>query len=117
MLKKTIPAPESKRKFFRKINEVVDPPYLIETQLDSYHWFIKEGLKELLQEVSPIVSFNSELELDFFDYYLDKAKYDEETSKKKNVSYEAPLRCKVRFYNKGPKRPKNRKCTLASFLL
>jgi DNA-directed RNA polymerase subunit beta len=115
MLKKTIPVPEPKRKFFRKINEVVDPPYLIETQLDSYHWFIKEGLKELLQEVSPIVSFNGELELDFFDYYLDKAKYDEETSKKKNVSYEAPLRCKVRFYNKSTKDTKEQEVYFGEF--
>jgi DNA-directed RNA polymerase subunit beta len=103
MPKTIIPAPQAERKFFRKINEVMDPPYLIETQLDSYHWFVKEGLKELLQEVSPIMSFNGELELDFFDYYLDKAKYDEETSKKKNVSYEAPLRCKVKLYNKSTK--------------
>ncbi len=103
MPKTTIPVPAKERKFFRKVNEVMDPPYLIETQLDSYHWFIRDGLKELLQEVSPIVSFNGELELDFFDYYLDKPKYDEETSKKKNVSYEAPLRCKVKLYNKATK--------------
>jgi len=88
------------RKYFRKINEITAPPYLIETQIDSYTWFIEEGLKELLKEISPIISFNKELELDFTDYYLDKPKYDEEMSKKKNVSYEAPLRCKVKLTNK-----------------
>jgi DNA-directed RNA polymerase subunit beta len=103
MPKKTIPTLAPERKFFGEINEVMEAPYLIETQLDSYNWFIREGLKELLEEVSPITSFNGELELEFFDYYLDKAKYDEETAKKKNVSYEAPLRCKVRFFNKTTK--------------
>ena len=88
------------RKYFRKANEVIKPPYLIKTQIDSYKWFIEEGLKDLLEEISPVVSFNKELELDFINYYLDKPKYDEETSKNKNVSYESPLRCNVKLTNK-----------------
>ena len=91
------------RKCFRKINEVIEPAYLIETQIQSYTWFIEKGLKDLLKEISPIISFNKELSLDFTDYYLDKPKYDEETSKKKNVSYEAPLRCNIKLTNKKTK--------------
>ena len=91
---------KSDRKYFGQTKDVIDIPYLIELQLNSYDWFVKEGLKELLKEVSPIISFNKELELDFVDYYLDKEKYDEETAKKKNISYEAPLRCKIRLTNK-----------------
>ena len=91
---------KSDRKYFGQTKDVIDIPYLIELQLNSYDWFVKEGLKELLKEVSPIISFNKELELDFIDYYLDKEKYDEETAKKKNISYEAPLRCKIRLTNK-----------------
>jgi len=117
MSKTTVPTLQSERKYFRKINEAMTPPYLIETQLDSYSWFIREGLKELLKEVSPITSFNGELELDFFDYYLDKAKYDEETSKKKNVSYEAPLRCKVRLVNKSTKDVKEQEVYFGEFPL
>ena len=88
------------RKCFRKIDKAMEPPYLIKMQLDSYEWFIKKGLKELLKEISPIISFNKELELDFINYYLDSPKYSEEISKKKNVSYEAPLRCNVKLTNK-----------------
>ncbi len=91
---------KSDRKYFGQTKDAMNLPYLIELQLNSYNWFVKEGLKELLKEISPIVSFNKELELDFVDYYLDKAKYDEETAKKKNISYEAPLRCKIKLTNK-----------------
>ncbi|MCK5123139.1 MAG: DNA-directed RNA polymerase subunit beta [Candidatus Pacebacteria bacterium] len=91
---------KSDRKCFGQTKDAMDLPYLIELQLNSYDWFVREGLKELLKEISPIVSFNKELELDFVDYYLDKAKYDEETAKKKNISYEAPLRCKIKLTNK-----------------
>jgi len=91
---------KSNRKYFNEIDEVVNAPYLIESQIISYNWFIETGLRELLEEVSPIISFNKQLELDFVDYYLDKPKYDEETSKKKNLSYEAPLRCKVKLVSK-----------------
>jgi len=91
------------RKCFRKTNETMALPYLIETQLDSYNWFTEEGLGDLLKEISPIISFNKELELSFTDYYLDKPKYNEEISKKKNVSYEAPLRCKIELTNKKEK--------------
>jgi len=103
MSKKELSNIKSDRKYFKETNEVISQPYLIESQINSYNWFIKEGLRELLSEVSPIVSFNKELELHFFDHYLDKPKYDEETSKKKNISYEAPLRCKVKFINKKTK--------------
>jgi len=92
-------------------------PYLAESQMDSYDWFIKKGLKELLKEMSPIVSFNKELELDFVDYYLDKPKYDEESSKKKNISYEAPLRCKVRLTNKKNKSAKEQEIYFGEFPL
>ncbi len=115
MFKKEIVAAKSSRKFFRKKNEIIIPPYLIESQIKSYDWLIKVGLKELLQEVSPIVSFNKELELEFTDYYLDRAKYDEETAKKKNISYEAPLRCKAKFTNKKTKSVKEQEIYFGEF--
>jgi len=88
---------KSDRKYFNEREDLVNPPYLIESQIDSYNWFVEQGLKELLSEISPISSFNKEMQLDFIDYYLDKPKYNEETSKKKNLSFEAPLRCKVKL--------------------
>ena len=80
---------------------MVSLPNLIETQIISYDWFVKEGLRELLDEVNPINDFTGkDLELSFGDYYLDEPKYDEKTSKEKNISYEAPLRCQVKLLNK-----------------
>jgi len=85
----------SKRKFFQK-NSMVSLPNLIEVQKNSYEWFLEEGLKQNLKEVSPLTDFtNKEMELSFGDYYLDEPKYDEITAQGKNVSYEAPLRVKV----------------------
>ncbi|MFA5644138.1 MAG: DNA-directed RNA polymerase subunit beta [Patescibacteria group bacterium] len=91
----------SQRKCFNNSIEVIPVPDLIELQKDSYKWFLKEGLAELFDEISPIVDFNNrELELYFGDYYLDKPKFDEVESREKNITYEAPLRIKVILKNK-----------------
>lgn len=89
-----------KRKFFHRF-PMVSLPNLIEAQVTSYEWFIKEGLRELLNEVNPVNDFTGkDLELSFGNYYLDEPKYDEKTSKSKNISFEAPLRSKVKLVNK-----------------
>jgi DNA-directed RNA polymerase subunit beta len=76
-------------------------PDLIELQKNSYAWFWKEGLKELFDEVSPITDFiGRDLEVHFKDYVLDEPKFDEITTKEKNVSFEAPLRVNVALENK-----------------
>jgi len=80
---------------------MVSLPNLIETQTISYDWFLKDGLRELLDEVNPISDFTGkDLDLTFREYYLDEPKYDEKTSKSKNISFEAPLRCAVKLLNK-----------------
>ncbi|MDZ7611564.1 MAG: DNA-directed RNA polymerase subunit beta [Candidatus Moranbacteria bacterium] len=85
----------SKRKFFKK-HSMVSLPNLIEPQINSYGWFMEEGFKEVLKEVSPIKDFaGKEMELTLGDYYLDEPKYDEFTAKNKNISYDAPLRVKA----------------------
>jgi DNA-directed RNA polymerase subunit beta len=89
-----------KRKFFKQL-PMVSLPNLIETQTVSYDWFLKDGLRELLDEVNPISDFTGkDLELSFGEYYLDEPKYDEKTSKEKNISFEAPLRSVVKLLNK-----------------
>jgi len=89
-----------KRKFFKR-RPMVSLPNLIETQTVSYEWFLKDGLRELLDEVNPVSDFTGkDLDLSFGDYYLDEPKYDEKTSKEKNISFEAPLRCAVKLLNK-----------------
>lgn len=97
-IKKTLGENSSlvKRKFFNK-RVLVSLPNLIEAQTSSYKWFWDKGFKELLAEVNPITDFTGkDLELEIADYYLDKPKFDELTAKAKNLSYEAPLRAKVR---------------------
>ncbi|MFA5129210.1 MAG: DNA-directed RNA polymerase subunit beta [Patescibacteria group bacterium] len=96
-----MPTEVAPRKFFTKLREVIPLPDLIELQKKSYEWFFKKGLAELFEEISPIRDImGRDLELYFTDYYLDEPKFDEITSKAKNVNFEAPLRVKVRLTNK-----------------
>ena len=90
------------RRFFPgAVKEALELPDLIDVQLCSYNWFFSEGLKELLGEISPIKDFiGRDLELSFEDYYLDEPKFDEKTSREKNVTFEAPLRVKTKLVNK-----------------
>ncbi len=76
-------------------------PNLIEVQLNSYHNFLDEGVRELLDEISPITDFsNKKIELHFLDHEIGEAKYDPRTAKRKNLSYEAPLKVHVQLINK-----------------
>jgi DNA-directed RNA polymerase subunit beta len=78
-----------------------EAPNLVQVQLDSYEWFIKHGLKELLRDVSPIEDWTSnELELHFVDFKIDEPKYTERQAVEKNVTFEAPLKFKVGLKNK-----------------
>ena len=92
---------ETKRIFFKKFDQVMKLPDLIEVQTFSYHWFFGEGLKELFDEINPIKDFiGRDLELYFTHYYLDEPKFSETTAKKKNITYEAPLRVLAKLVNK-----------------
>lgn len=89
------------RKFFSDFKEVMPMPDLIEIQKNAYNWFLEEGLRDLFDEISPISDFiGRDLELYFEDYYLDEPKFDEVESREKNITYESPLRVKVRLNNK-----------------
>lgn len=91
-------------------------PNLVEIQTRSYEWFLKNGLKELFEEISPIRDYTGkELELHFTDYYFDEPKYDEAQSRYKDVTYEAPLRCKLRLINKTAKSVKEQEVYLGDF--
>jgi DNA-directed RNA polymerase beta' subunit len=87
-------------KNFGKVKSGVEQPHLNEVQLNSYDHFLKEGLKELLSEISPIKDHTGkELELYFEDYHFDEPKYDEVTARAKEATYEASLRLKLRLEN------------------
>jgi DNA-directed RNA polymerase subunit beta len=95
------PPKTTERRFFTSRRDAVELPDLTEVQSRSYAWFLKEGLRELFDEVTPIKDFiGRDLELYFSDFYMDEPKFDEVTSRNKNITYEAPLRVKTRLINK-----------------
>ena len=89
------------RKSFAKINEVRQMPNLIEVQINSYKWFLEEGLREVFKEVSAITDYNGNLELSFVDYRInEEPKYTVAQCKERDTTYAAPLRVKARLVNK-----------------
>ncbi|MBE6718226.1 MAG: DNA-directed RNA polymerase subunit beta [Ruminococcaceae bacterium] len=89
------------RMSFSKIDETLDMPNLIEVQKKSYQWFLEEGLKEVLRDVSPIVDYSGNIYIEFVDYTVDpNPKYPVEECKERDVNYAVPLRVTVRMYNK-----------------
>ncbi|MGE5453728.1 MAG: DNA-directed RNA polymerase subunit beta [Methylocystaceae bacterium] len=85
---------------YSRIEEVLELPNLIETQINSYQWFLEKGLREALEEVFPIDDFTGNLRLDFIDYNLGDPKYSVLECKERDFSYQAPLKLKVRLTDK-----------------
>ena len=77
-------------------------PNLIEVQRDSYQWFLDEGLREAFADISPITDYSGKLSLEFTDFTLEKenAKNTIEKCKERDATYAAPLKVRVRLYNK-----------------
>jgi DNA-directed RNA polymerase subunit beta len=91
----------TKRKFFTTTDEVMELPPLNNLQIDSYNWFLKEGFKELLEEISPVRDFTGKLfELSIEDYFLEEPVVDEATARERNLTYKAPMRAKIKLTNK-----------------
>ncbi|OGZ28128.1 MAG: DNA-directed RNA polymerase subunit beta [Candidatus Niyogibacteria bacterium RIFCSPHIGHO2_01_FULL_45_28] len=92
---------------------LVDFPALASPQLDSFRWFLDEGLKELFKEFSPIEDYTAkELSLEFSGFYFDEPKCDEYHAKTHNLSYEAPLRIRAKLINKRTKEIKEQEIFL-----
>ncbi len=91
----------SMRMSFQRQKEVLEMPNLIEVQKNSYNWFLKEGLKEAFDDISPITNFGGDIRMEFvgFKLYEDEAEYTIEECKERDITYEAPLRVKVRLYD------------------
>ena len=104
------------RVWFDKSLVDVPIPDLIEVQIESYKWLFEEGIKELLYEISPIDDFTGKLyTLEFGDYHLDEPKHDEETSRAKNLTYKAPLKCSVILTHKETGKKKQAEVFLGEF--
>ncbi|MBI2669787.1 MAG: DNA-directed RNA polymerase subunit beta [Candidatus Yanofskybacteria bacterium] len=96
--------------------DTFEPPNLVQVQLDSYQWFLDVGLKELLNDISPIEDWTSkELELRFLDFRLEEPKFSERIAREKNITYEAPLRVKISLKNKKTGKTDEQEIYLADF--
>ena len=106
------------RMSYSKIDEVLDMPNLIEVQKNSYNWFLKEGLQEVFDDISPITDYTENLVLEFVDYYLDNnPKYSVEECKERDVTYSAPLKVKVRLINRETGEVKEQEVFMGDFPL
>ncbi|MGN0347200.1 MAG: DNA-directed RNA polymerase subunit beta [Lachnospiraceae bacterium] len=92
---------ENMRMSYARQKEVLEMPNLIEVQLNSYKWFLEEGLKEAFDDISPIQDHGGHLSLEFIDFVLaeDEIKHNIEQCKERDLTYEAPLKVKVRLHN------------------
>ncbi len=88
------------RKSYARLQSVMPLPQLIKVQLDSYQWFQEEGLRELFDEISPIVSYNKNLELHFGEYRFGEPKYPEAECRERDSTYFAPLHVQVKLVNR-----------------
>ena len=97
-----VTAGKSMRMSFSRRKEVLEMPNLIEVQKDSYQWFLDEGLKEVFADISPITDYSDHLSLEFVDFKLceEDVKYSIEECKERDATYAAPLKVRVRLYNK-----------------
>ena len=97
-----IKSEKSLRMSYSRQKEVLQMPNLIEVQKDSYKWFLEAGLKEVFADISPISDYSGHLSLEFVDFTLceNDVKYTIEECKERDATYAAPLKVRVRLYNK-----------------
>ncbi|MBR3784912.1 MAG: DNA-directed RNA polymerase subunit beta [Firmicutes bacterium] len=115
---KPIKVGRKERMTFAKINEVGTMPNLIDIQTKSYDWFIKEGLREVFEDISPIKDYSDNLILEFIDYSLsDPPKYEQEECKERDVTYAAPLKVRVRLVNRETGEIKEQEVFMGDFPL
>ena len=89
------------RMSYSRQKEILEMPNLIEVQKDSYNWFLRKGLHEVFEDISPIEDYSGHLSLEFVDYQLceDEVKYTIDECKERDATYAAPMKVKVRLHN------------------
>ncbi len=86
------------RRSFSTKRSTLELSNLLEIQKDSFDLFLKEGIKEVFEDIFPVESFSGSLSLEFGDYYFDTPKYTVKESKERKVTYSAPLKVKARLF-------------------
>ncbi|SFB44523.1 DNA-directed RNA polymerase subunit beta [Clostridium frigidicarnis] len=107
------------RMSFGRVKEVADMPNLIEVQLDSYKWFLKEGLYEVFDDINPITNYTGNLVLEFIDFKVEEenTKYSVDECKERDATYAAPLKVKVRLRNEETGEIKEQEVFMGDFPL
>ena len=106
----------AERVFLSPVRTGMDLPDLVEIQKRSYDWFLTSGIRELFEEISPVKDFiGRDLELHLGNYYFDESKFDEATSREKNLNFEAPLRVVARLVNRRTGDAKEQEVYLGDF--
>ncbi len=105
------------KKFFARYKKPLVPlPNLVETHLKSYQWLLEEGIKEVFKDFSPIRDYSEKkFEIEFIGIELSKPKYDEYYAKENKLSYEVPLKARVKLINKTLKSEKEQEIFMADF--
>ncbi len=88
-----------KRRNFSMIKNSLELDNLLQIQKESYQWFVTEGVKEVLEDFSPIESFSGSLTLEFGEYEFDTPRYSIKECKDRQVTYAAPLKVQTRLFN------------------
>jgi len=111
-------APGTTRYSYSRIAEALDMPNLIEVQKNSYQWFLKEGLREVFHDISPITDYSGNLVLEFIDFNLEsESKYSIDACKERDATFAAPLRVKCRLRNKEVDEIKEQEIFMGDFPL
>ncbi len=104
------------RENFSHIPEVLPLPNLIQTQIESFHWFVETGLRELLDEITPISDFtNKNFDLHFRDYYFEDPKFNEDDCRTRDLTYSRPLRAEVDLLVKETEEVKSQTVFMGDF--
>jgi DNA-directed RNA polymerase subunit beta len=105
------------RESFAQIKEVLKIPNLIEIQKNSYEWFLRDGIREMFKDISPIQDFTGNLVLEIIDYKLEEPKYSVAECRERDVTYNAPMRVKARLINKETGEVKEQEVFMGDFPL
>ncbi|TSC71963.1 MAG: DNA-directed RNA polymerase subunit beta [Parcubacteria group bacterium Gr01-1014_38] len=106
---------ERERRYFTAVRDAIPLPHLVSSQLESYQWFLREGLQELFDEFNLIEAYGRAMTLEFLDYYLDEPKHTEKTARERNATLEAAIRVAVRLTNKKSGEVKEQEVYLGDF--
>jgi DNA-directed RNA polymerase subunit beta len=98
-LAKTVTAPRARHSFSR-LKHVLDLPNLIDIQRESFDWFLREGLRETIDDISPIEDYTGSLAVEFGEYRFGEPQFSIQECREKDLTYQAPLSMTVRFVNK-----------------